>query len=143
MYRKLKDEIADGIQRGRISSPITSEEARRLPYLQACICEGMRMMPTGLIGFAKKVPPEGDIICGKPVPGGTEIFANMWDMLRDKDVFGADAHVFRPERFVDCEEEKGVHLLKHVELIFGYGRWMCPGQNLAKTELNKIFVEVS
>lgn len=33
-YKKLQDEIAAGVREGRISSPITNEEAKRLPYLQ-------------------------------------------------------------------------------------------------------------
>jgi cytochrome P450 len=33
-YQKLQDEIESGIRDGRISSPITEEEAKRLPYLQ-------------------------------------------------------------------------------------------------------------
>ena len=34
VYQKLQDEITAGSAEGRISSPITNEEARRLPYLQ-------------------------------------------------------------------------------------------------------------
>lgn len=34
VHGKLKDEIAQGIREGRISSPITHAEARELPYLQ-------------------------------------------------------------------------------------------------------------
>lgn len=30
-----------------------------------------------------------------------------------------------------------------MEMVFGYGRWMCAGNTVAFTELNKIFVEVS
>jgi hypothetical protein len=33
-YQKLQDEITTGIQEGRISSPITNDEAKQLPYLQ-------------------------------------------------------------------------------------------------------------
>lgn len=34
IYQKLKQEIADGIKQGSISSPIKHEEAKQLPYLQ-------------------------------------------------------------------------------------------------------------
>ena len=34
VYRKLKDEITEGVREGRVSSPITNEEAKKLPYLQ-------------------------------------------------------------------------------------------------------------
>lgn len=34
VYQKVKREISDGIHQGRISNPVTNEEARNLPYLQ-------------------------------------------------------------------------------------------------------------
>lgn len=33
VYTKLKQEISDGIKQGRISNPVTYEQARDLPYL--------------------------------------------------------------------------------------------------------------
>ena len=101
------------------------------------------MVPPAITGFSKRVPPEGDTICGKFVPGGTDIFVNVCEMLRNREVFGADADTFRPERFLEGDEAKTAQLIKHVDLVFGHGRWMCPGKTLAWIELNKIFVEVS
>lgn len=70
---KLRSEIDSAIRDNRISSPITDAEARNLPYLQACIKEGLRIWPpiTGLM--EKVVPPEGDVVNGMFVPGGTQI----------------------------------------------------------------------
>jgi hypothetical protein len=34
IYQELKREIAEGIQNGRISAPVTNDEAKKLPYLQ-------------------------------------------------------------------------------------------------------------
>ncbi|KXJ91716.1 cytochrome P450 [Microdochium bolleyi] len=142
VHNKLKDEIAQGIREGRISSPITQAEARELPYLQAVIYEGIRMVPPAITGFPKQVPPGGDTLCGQFVPGGTDIFVNLWSMVRDKEVFGSDADVFRPERFIDCDEAQKARLVKQVDLAFGHGRWLCPGRTLAWLELNKVFVEL-
>ncbi|KAI1273131.1 cytochrome P450 [Xylaria sp. FL0933] len=142
VYQKLQDEIMTGIKEGRISSPITNEEARRLPYLQAVINEGLRMIPPAITGFPKKVPAGGDTLCGKFVPEGTDIFVNFWSMLRNEEIFGSDAGVFRPERFLECSEEERADLLRTVDLAFGHGRWQCPGKTLAWLELNKIFVEI-
>ena len=36
VYEKLQREIDDAAAQGRISSPITHEEAKQLPYLQVC-----------------------------------------------------------------------------------------------------------
>ncbi|KAI1370653.1 cytochrome P450 [Hypoxylon crocopeplum] len=142
VYRKLQEEITSGIRDGHISSPITQEEAKKLPYLQAVIQEGLRMVPPATTGFPKKVPAGGDTICGMFVPEGTDIFVNLWSMLRNKEVFGEDADLFRPERFLDCDEAKKAQLAKNIDLAFGHGRWMCPGKTLAWLELNKMFVEL-
>lgn len=163
ILQKLRREIADGIRDGRISSPITNDEAKRLPYLQvyyedtsreprknylltpvqAIINEGMRVTPPLVAGFSKKVPSGGDIICGKSLPEGTEIHANFISLMRDQKVFGHDVEVFRPERFIDCDDTTRAKRLKVVDLLFGYGRWQCLGKVLAWMEMNKIFVEVS
>jgi cytochrome P450 len=142
VYNKLKDELRTAIRGNRISSPVTIAEAKQLPYLQAVIYEGFRLLPPGIIGFPKRVPPEGDVICGRFVPGGTDVFINWIDFMRDKDVFGEDADIFRPERFLDCDEQCKSVREKQMDLIFGTGRWMCPGKFLAHMEINKLVVEL-
>lgn len=142
-YSRLKSEIATGIREGRISSPITDQEARKLPYLQAVLNEGIRMMPPLMNGFPRQVPPEGDTICGKFVPGGTDIFVNYIALLQDKSVFGEDTHMFRPERYLEGDEEHRNRLFKTTDLAFSHGRWRCLGQKLAWLQLQKVTVEVS
>jgi len=143
VYQKLKDEIAKAIKDGRISNPITNDEAKRLSYLQVVLNEGIRMVPATVVGFSKRVPPGGDTLCGKFVPGGTDIMVNHFEMLRNRAVFGDDADSFRPERFLECDEETKSRMLKVVDLSFGFGRWMCLGKALAWMEMSKMFVEVS
>lgn len=60
VYHKLKQEIAEGIKAGRISQPVTNEQAKAMPYLQAVISESTRMVSPVNNGLAKKVPPGGD-----------------------------------------------------------------------------------
>lgn len=38
VYQKLKDEINAAVHEGRASKPITSQEAKKLPYLQVKPC---------------------------------------------------------------------------------------------------------
>ncbi|KAL2157858.1 hypothetical protein VTH06DRAFT_4911 [Thermothelomyces fergusii] len=150
-YRALQAEIDEGIRDGRISSPITGAEAAKLPYLQAVIYETLRIHPPVAGTFFKVVPPEGDTIDGKRVPGGTEVAANMWTTTRNRAVFGPDVDVFRPERWLVAPERGGgvgadrtaraAEMRRVAELTFGYGRWMCAGKMIAFLELNKIFVE--
>jgi cytochrome P450 len=151
VYNKLQAEIDAGVRDGRISTPITFDEAKRLPYLQAVLLESMRMHPGISANFLKTVPPEGDVLLGQEVPGGTYIAMNLWSLLRRKDLFGEDADTFRPERWMDDYsgtkttaegEAKRAEMAKAVDLNFGYGRYSCAGKTIALKELNKIFVEV-
>jgi cytochrome P450 len=144
VYTTLQHEIDVASQQNRLSLPIVQDsEARLLPYLQAVIKEGMRIHPpaTGLV--AKKVPLNGDEINGVKLPSGTKIGVNMWALLRDPKVFGNDAENFRPERWLEASGEKLKEMERQQELVWGYGKYVCIGRNVALTELNKIFVEVS
>lgn len=143
-YRKLVHEIRTAAAKGLISSPITDEEARTLPYLQAVIKEGMRVFPpvSGLMPTV--VPPGGDVIRGIPVPEGTEIGWSAFGVQHNKGVYGLDAEAFRPERWLEVKDEQLLQDMTSTwELVFKYGKWQCLGRSVALLELNKIFVEVS
>jgi cytochrome P450 len=135
---KLRAEISSS----SISSPIREAEAKKMPYLQAIIKEGLRIFPP-LVGLmSKAVPPEGDVINGQFVPGGTKIGYGSYGIFRDRKTWGQDADVFRPERWIEESPERLKEMENTLELIFSYGKYQCLGKNIAMMELNKIFVEV-
>ncbi|EFY94494.1 Cytochrome P450 CYP527G1 [Metarhizium robertsii ARSEF 23] len=136
---RLKTNIKNAISSGEVSTPITLAQAQSLPYLQAVIWEGFRMRPAVTYGHYKVVPPGGDTIAGIRVPGGTAIGHNHYGMMRNEEIFGGDVDVFRPERYLD--QPNGDEMQRTVELVFGTGRWMCVGKQVALMELNKIFWE--
>ncbi|ROW08641.1 hypothetical protein VPNG_06154 [Cytospora leucostoma] len=142
VYQQLKAEIATALREGKASSPITQSEARALPYLQAVIYEGLRIRPVTASALSKMVPPEGDTVHGKFIPGGVVIGANTSALLRSREMFGPDADTFRPERFLGLEEGRLAEMRRNVELTFGYGRWMCAGKPIAFMELNKVYFEL-
>ncbi|KAK0624348.1 cytochrome P450 [Immersiella caudata] len=141
-YSKLKAELSDAIRDKQISSPVTYAEAQKLPYLQAVLHEGMRILPMTMTGFGKCVGPEGDTLCGIPIPPGTDVYPNNMALMYNKDVFGEDVNVFRPERWTEADAEQKVLMRSYVDIIFSKGRWQCPGKILAWMEMNKLFVEV-
>ena len=67
---------------------------------------------------------------------------SIWAVHRSTIVFGADANVFRPERWLESPEAQLHEMERNNELIFSYGRFKCLGQAVALMELNKVFVEV-
>lgn len=152
VQERLLAEARAAIAAGHISRPIIKDsEARQLPYLQACIKEGLRIYPpvTGLM--AKMVPEEGAMIevngVEKFAPGGTQVGWNSWGMMHDPEIFGPDADIFRPERWLakdDSREEQDriIKMTETVSLCFGYGRFGCLGRGVATMELNKAVIEM-
>ncbi|KAM7184291.1 cytochrome p450 [Rhypophila sp. PSN 637] len=142
VYHCLQKEIDDAISSSQISNPATNVEAKKLSYLQAFLLESLRFSPPISLLFPKVVPAKGDILEGKSVPGGTKIAVDFWSMGRRIDIYGQDAMVFRPERFLDATPEKRAVMEKTTDLMFGYGRYLCPGKAMAWLEMNKLFIEL-
>lgn len=146
IYSRLMNELHFAEQMNQLSRPIIRDsESRRLPYLQACIKEGLRIYPpvTGLL--AKEVPTGGDFIDGRFVPAGTMIGWNSWALMRDRGLFGEDVDLFRPERWLDGggrTAEQRARMEDQVGLCFGYGRFGCLGKPVAVLEINKAVPEV-
>lgn len=79
---------------------------------------------------------------GKYIPAGTSIGINASSLLRSEALFGPDPQVFRPERYLEVDKETSAQMKRDVEIVFGYGRWMCAGKPIAFMELNKVIFEV-
>ena len=139
ILHKLRREIASADIAGDI---ISDNEARKLPYLQAVIKEGLRIFPPIAGLMSKEVPPHGDTWNGVFIPGGTRVGYSIWAITRREDIWGADALEFRPERWLNNSPEKVKEMESTLDLIFSYGRWLCLGRTIALIELNKILVEV-
>jgi len=134
--------LLEEISNASISSPITDVESRKLPYLHAVIKEGLRIFPpvTGLM--LKEVPAGGDTLNGLFIPEKTAIGWSAFGLMRNEKVWGDDAKMFRPERWLEGSPEEIQKKELNLEMVFGYGKYQCLGKNVARMELNKIFVEV-
>lgn len=107
VHAALAVELEEAVRTGAISAEGNVEwlEAQALPYFQACLKEAMRVRPAVGLNITRMVPPEGVEIEGQFFRGGTRVALNGWVLHRDRDVFGQDADVFRPERWLEDEEE--------------------------------------
>lgn len=154
--RRLVQEIDSRVATGQISSPIRNSEALAFPYLQAVIRESLRMYPPVTAALLKVVPPSGDTVPSRNggsvhLPGGTLLGHDLYGILRSRDLWGDDTDVFRPERWLEAEEESSSEkgrserlrtMIRNVDLVFGTGKFQCLGKSLATIELNKVFVEL-
>lgn len=73
VYDKLQAEIDEAEQQGRLSDPITFNEAMQLPYLVAVCKEGMRVFPSVGMTLPRYVPEGGRMICGRFFPQGVSL----------------------------------------------------------------------
>lgn len=152
VYAKLQREIDDAVHKGMVPARsedaiISGRQSWQLPYLQAVIREGMRVLPSVTNLFCRDVPPHGDEVTvdGDKIslPGGTSIGISFVAMCRNKDVYGEDAGTFRPERWFEPDEERLALMKRISDLSFGVGNWMCLGKPVAQLELPKVVFELS
>ena len=125
-----------------LSSPITDSEARKLPYVQAVIKEGLRIFPPITSFISKTAPATGDTVKNVHIPPGTTIGWSAFVVLRSEEIWGLDANFFRPERWLEGSPAERQRKEQEVEMCFGYGKYQCLGKNIAYIELKKIYVEV-
>ncbi|KAL8722234.1 MAG: hypothetical protein Q9181_007531 [Wetmoreana brouardii] len=135
---QLYDELIAVERTHALTRPFpTWAEVCDLPYLDACINEGVRLHPPFCLPLERVVPREGIIICKCFFAGGTVVGISPWVVNRHRPTFGEDADVWRPERWLGLDTRQRKKLENSV-LTFGAGRRICLGRNIALLELKKL-----
>ncbi|KAK7039649.1 cytochrome P450 monooxygenase [Favolaschia claudopus] len=116
-----------------------AEQVKRLPYLDACINEALRIHSTSALGLPRVVPEGGLTISEHAFPAGTVLSVPSYTIHRDPEVWGADVEAFRPERWF--EEERKDAMAKTFN-PFSVGPRACVGRNLASLELQIIVASI-
>lgn len=134
--RRLREEIDTAKAAGLLSPVVSNAEASRLPYLQACIKESLRLYPGVAWNLPRVAPKEGLTIAGHHFAPGTVLSVNPWLIHRNQACFGKDADSYDPERWLN--EAAAVKQMEKFWIPYGLGYNACPGRNVATIELNKI-----
>ena len=143
MLAKLRTEVQEAFANGTLTSPVRFNDAIKLPYLHAVVREAMRVHPSLGTGLPRVVPNPGVEISGRFFPGGTGVIMNQNAVHFDKDVFGADAEEFIPERWLrDDDGGKNAAYMERHMMHFGYGKRICIGKHITNTEMYKVLPTV-
>jgi cytochrome P450 len=160
-WGRLQKEIDQAAEEGRISNPVTFREAQELPYLQAVIKEALRIHPATGLPLLRVVPAEGAMIAGRFIPGGVTVGINAWVAHRNKVVYGEDADMWRPERWLEIEAEgRGAEVEKYffgesssflwlrgcvwlIWIAFGMGSRTCIGKNISLLEMSTLVPQLA
>ncbi|KAL2864096.1 cytochrome P450 monooxygenase helB3 [Aspergillus lucknowensis] len=122
-YRRVVDEVRKEFPRDHLIT--YSESKAKLPYLEACIYETLRCIPTASTSFPRVCDTRGITIKGYYIPPGTEIATNRCAAHIHKESW-TDPRRFHPPRFLN-----GGHEERRNMLSFAYGPRFCIGRNLA------------
>ncbi|EOD52098.1 cytochrome p450 family protein [Neofusicoccum parvum] len=132
--QKLVEEIDEFRSQGKLSDPVTLDEANNMPYLQAVMYEALRCHPAVGMSLPRIVPPGGTEIDGTYLPAGTIVGVNPWVVHRNKEVYGNDVEAFRPDRWLK-EDNGDMH---RFFFAFGSGARTCIGRNISWMEMSKL-----
>ncbi|KAL2059809.1 hypothetical protein VTL71DRAFT_10193 [Oculimacula yallundae] len=129
-YQNAQREVDEVIGRG----PITVDHMSKLPYIEACLRETLRLNPTAPVFTVQPNPDSAEptLLGGKyQVAKGIPIVAVLPAVHRDPAVFGPDSDTFRPERMLDEPFSK---LPANCWKPFGNGMRGCIGRPFAWQE---------
>jgi len=119
-FKKAQEEMDRVVGKHRLPN---IDDRPSLPYLDCLLKEVLRWNPMVPLGMPHRLM-EDDIYRDYFIPKGTTVLANIYAILRDC----TDPDVFRPQRYLDDDS-----LPDPFEVIFGFGRRICPGRHLAET----------
>ena len=85
---------------------LSPKDVDKLRYLSACMKESQRVTPT--VNGMTRVTPHDIEVAGYNIPTGTWCYSSFHHFAENKRYF-PDSEVYRPERWLDPEERKGIH----------------------------------
>lgn len=121
---RLRNEMQTALD----GQPPTLAELGNLPYLDAVLCETLRLYPP-VWGMGRE-PVSDCEVGGHPVAKGTSILFSQWVMHRDPRFFER-AERFLPDRWLDGLQK---FLPRYAFFPFGGGQRICIGANFAMME---------
>jgi len=143
VLRRLREEILSVLGSGQTP---TFEHVREMKYLRAVINETLRLYPP--VPFNVRCATEEmlwpSVTGGQPiyVPKGSSCIYSVFLMHRREDLWGPDALIFDPDRFLDDRLRKYLLPNPFIFLPFNAGPRICLGQQFAYNEVSLFLIRL-
>ena len=130
---------------GQSDRPCTLEDTSKLKYLEACIKEGLRLYPS--VPLIERTISEDVELDSYQIPAGTSLTLQFYALHRNEEFF-QDANTFKPERFLQQQENGNDQKHPYSFAPFSAGPRNCIGKimsikNLLEEILNQIVNQIT
>lgn len=158
VQQRLRDEIRETERavRARGASDFSASDLDNMQYLHAVIKESMRYHPALYQNYRQAARDDvlplskpiigrnGEEITKLPIAKGTKIILSIAAYNRNKEIWGEDAHEYKPERWLENgQERKGPTLGVYGNLLtFAGGVRTCIGWRFALYEVLCLTIEI-
>ncbi|CAN1234327.1 Alkane hydroxylase MAH1 [Linum perenne] len=108
----------------------SDEELSKLVYLHGAVCEALRLYPP--VPFEHRTAAEEETLpSGHRVKKNGRILFSIYSMGRMEEIWGEDWMDFKPERWMNSEGTKIVHVPSYKFMTFAAGPRSCLGKKIA------------
>ncbi|XP_034677593.1 (S)-N-methylcoclaurine 3'-hydroxylase isozyme 1-like isoform X1 [Vitis riparia] len=121
--KKIRGELTTEINQNMLKD----SDLRKLPYLQACLKETLRLHPPGPFLLPHRAV-ESCKVMNYTIPKDAQVLVNAWAIGRDP-MSWEDPLVFKPERFLNSTVDFQGNNFEFIP--FSSGRRICPGLPMA------------
>ncbi|KAL3269988.1 hypothetical protein HHI36_009044 [Cryptolaemus montrouzieri] len=120
-----------------IHSDLTFYDCQKLPYLELCIKESLRLYPSVPM-ISRRAGHDFVTASGYKIPAGTTLHMHIFDLHRKPDIY-PDPFKFDPDRFL---KDNSSHRHPYAYLPFSAGPRNCIGQKFAMLEIKTFLVGI-
>jgi cytochrome P450 len=124
IFAKLRAELKEALP--TTTTPLSCQKLERLPYLTACIQEGLRLAYAVTSRNPRISPDKVTKYKNWTIPAGIPVSMTVVDVNHDEDVF-PDSHSYMPERWLKNPKTKNGQSLGRYSVPFGKGARSCLG----------------
>ncbi|CAN0892360.1 Alkane hydroxylase MAH1 [Linum grandiflorum] len=108
----------------------SEEELNKLVYLHGAVCEALRLYPP--VPFDHRTAKEEETLpSGDRVGKNKMILFSIYSMGRMEEIWGEDWMEFKPERWINSEGNKIVHVPSYKFMTFAAGPRACLGKKIS------------
>jgi cytochrome P450 len=130
VQKRLREEVRAVLPSPYGSEPVTSLDIDKVPYITAVCNEVMRFYDVFVWTFREaRVDTE---LVGQRIPKGTQLVVPVASIHRDRSIWGDDADVFNPDRWME-KRNAGVST-NFAVMTFIHGPRTCIGESFARAE---------